>query len=433
MTVHSGLCVSKGDVRGVVCVVKDVSKTAVEYIQNTILVMKSLDRGLIVRINKNVVGIIAEQGNIGSHGAGILRQRNIPCVLRIKDATSIFKDGDVIELKGSENCVISNLTNLAEVTTKIEDPDVGKFTYSSIGKEYFSINDIRSENKWVCPRPDRAYQKLRYDIIRSVYASSGTYMFGLPPAQVKQNEFGAVCTYGVPYVSDICRFVLCNPTWLVEKAKLRSVEFNEIKIKLKSMMEQTDTKHVNGIYSIFSSSVKLYQSMFKYVSISQAISDELLDIYLDFLRISTGAQVSKDILQLKSDYVERCLTSGIDPGVSQRWNPDSHTPHVWDGELDYTPLERDELIVSSILNMQNDADRMLLDYNSFRIIVPLVYQLAEEYFYISSSVNSFINWGIIKLCEYFNKVNNTNISVEEYYEMTLYAVTQHFYKMEESI
>lgn len=416
---HHGLCVSKGDVQGVVCVINDASKIAVEYMQNTILVMKNLDRGLIVRIDKNVVGIVAERGNIGSHGAGILRQRNIPCVLRIKDATSIFKDGDVIELRGSENCVISSLSNFAGTITKTDEPDVGEFTYSSISKEHFTINDIRPENKWVCPRPDRAYQKLRYDIIRSVYASSGAYMFGLPPAHVKQNDFGAICTYGVPYVSDICRFVLRNPKWLVEKAKQRSVEFCEIKSKLKSMLGQTDTKHCDDIYGIFCSSVKLYQSMFKYVSMSQAISDEILDIYLDFLRISTGTEVSKDILQLKSDYVERCLASGIDPGVSQRWNPNRCAPHVWDGELDYTPLERDERIVSSILNKQNGADLMLRDYDSFRVVVPLVYQLSEEYFYISSSVNSFINWGIIKLCEYFNNVNNTDISVEEYYEMTL--------------
>lgn len=419
MRVHHGLCVSKGNVSGTVRVIKDAIKKPVAYSQNTILVMKTLDRGLIVGLDKNVVGIVAERGNIGSHGAGILRQRNIPCVLRIKEATNIFKDGDILELRGSENCVISSLPSLVGVTPQNEDSGNSEFTYSSISKESFSVNDIRLENKWVCPRPERAYQKLRYDIIHNVYGSSGAYLFGLPPAQVKQNDFGAVCTYGAPYISDICRFVLCNPTWLVEKAQHRSVEFTQIKNTLKSMMKQTDTKCVEEIYHIFCSSVKLYQSMFKYVSMSQAISDELLDIYLDFLRMSMGIKVSKDILHLKSDYVERCLASGIDPGVSQRWNPKRDIPHIWDGELDYSPLERDERIVSGILKKQHGSGRMLRDYDSFRVIIPLVYQLAEEYFYISSSINSFINWGIIKLCEYLNEVNNTNVSVEEYYGMTL--------------
>ncbi len=93
-----GLCVSKGSVRGKAIIVDSVFATKT-IAPGTILIMKTLDRKLLVSLSKNVVGVIAESGNIGSHGAGILRSLKIPCVLRIKDAVSIINDGQEIVIK----------------------------------------------------------------------------------------------------------------------------------------------------------------------------------------------------------------------------------------------------------------------------------------------------------------------------------------------
>lgn len=96
-----GLCVSKGSVRGKAIIVDSVFATKT-IAPGTILVMKTLDRKLLVSLSKNVVGVIAESGNIGSHGAGILRSLKIPCVLRIKDAVSIINDGQEIVIEGEK-------------------------------------------------------------------------------------------------------------------------------------------------------------------------------------------------------------------------------------------------------------------------------------------------------------------------------------------
>ena len=58
-----GLCVSKGSVRGKAIIVDSVFATKT-IAPGTILVMKTLDRKLLVSLSKNVVGVIAESGNI---------------------------------------------------------------------------------------------------------------------------------------------------------------------------------------------------------------------------------------------------------------------------------------------------------------------------------------------------------------------------------
>lgn len=105
MIIIQGLCVSPGNAQGVVHVLSEETNLDTSLQENTILVMRYLDRGLITKIGPNVIGVIAEHGNIGSHGAGILRQLGIPCILRVKNATNIFRNHDLVEILGNQNTI----------------------------------------------------------------------------------------------------------------------------------------------------------------------------------------------------------------------------------------------------------------------------------------------------------------------------------------
>lgn len=59
MCVLSGLCVSSGNVKGVARIVEGNWRD-VPLPESAVLVMKTLDRNLLVNLNKNVVGVIAE-------------------------------------------------------------------------------------------------------------------------------------------------------------------------------------------------------------------------------------------------------------------------------------------------------------------------------------------------------------------------------------
>lgn len=415
-----GLCVSKGNATGEVRIITNGYDENLQYSVPTILVLTRLDRKYLVKLDKNVVGVIAEEGNIGSHGAGILRQLNIPCVLRIKDATRIIVDKSIATMCGEG---IDCQTKDAESNTTLTINDIHhSLSYKKVSKAVFSIHDIHPIQSWVSPRPDRIYQELRYCIIKDVFASSGHYLFGLPEAKVKRDDTGAILIYGLPSIKDVCSFLLCTPSWLVKKAKERSIEFERIKCELKKFEESIDEYDLQLIYNVLKRCILLYRSLFKYTYTSQAISDELLDLYFDFCR-SIGIKTSKDLLDLRSDYVEKCLESGIDPGVSQRWNANQTIPHVWDGSIDYTPMEIDNKI-QDIIDTHLDYAVLNRDYESFRIIIPLVYQLSEEYFYISSSINSFINWAISRICFLVNQKTGEHYAVSYFYEMSLESLNK---------
>lgn len=210
--------------------------------------------------------------------------------------------------------------------------------------------------------------------------------------------------------------MLKNPSWLVSKARERSLVVDNIKIELAQLNRLPQT--IDGYVSVFEKGVELYRSLFRYSLMSQAISDELLDAYTDFVSMITERGTSRDILNLRSVYVENCIESGIDPGVSQKWKIEKAERHIWDGTINFEPLCEDEEMVG-IINSNNDSEKLKEDYNSFRTIVPLVYQLSEEFFYISSSINSYVNWSLVNLCNEFNKKLSITLNVEDLYEFSM--------------
>lgn len=417
-----GLCVSCGTAKGPAYIIKSENKQRISDISllpNTILVMKSLDRSILVNLNKNVIGVVAEHGNIGSHGSGILRQLGIPCVLRINGATELLKNGELVEICDAENCIIcfdQKGNNDQQELSKNTD-----FEYQSISKPQFSIDEIRPVEKWIKPRPGRVYQKLRYDIISDVYVSSVEYIYKMPSALTRQDSNGVIEVFGTPNLPDLCSFVLCNPYWLIEKAKERSTEFNRIKIDMANLLRYDDCNSVNDICYVFNESVRLYKSIFKYLFLSQVTSDEMLDIYLDFLNLITGKEMSKDVFNLRSNYVEKSLSSGHDPGGFQKWG-ENVTPHIWDGEIDYTPFPIDNSIIDKIENSEADNQRLMRDYSSFRVVIPLIYQLSEEFFYMSKSINSFLNWSIVNLHRLLSQKKLLNSSLNDFYNIPLNEV-----------
>lgn len=72
-----------------------------------IMVSPGTDFDLINAMQK-AGGIITEEGGILSHAAVISRELGIPCIIDVKDATIILKDGDRIQMN-ADKCYIKRL------------------------------------------------------------------------------------------------------------------------------------------------------------------------------------------------------------------------------------------------------------------------------------------------------------------------------------
>lgn len=411
-----GLCVSLGDAKGTVRIIDESTKTAIKNSAPIILVTKLLDRSLLIHLNKNVVGVIAESGNIGSHGAGILRQLKIPCLVRIRNITNLLKEGDLIELHGSSGYILCE-----RIAKNCHLPNTERplgLRYESVSKHPFGITDIRIHDDWVSPRPTRCYQKLRFDMFKDVHKTGPMLLYGLPPMCVIQNPAGIMIEKGAPYVDDICSFFLANPDWFMEKTIERERDISSIKNSMKDLLKRVKSNEFDTLVYVFESGVKLYQILFKYFYMSQAISEDFLEIYLDFIGAMIGERADTDVLNLESDYVRNCLESKIDPGVSQIWKREACNPHIWGGDLIYREIPVDIEIQNAIQNKGSNGRRYQKDYKAFRKLVPLIYQMSEEYFYISSSIHSFINWCLVNMEQWLKKLYPT-ITVENIYQMPL--------------
>ena len=98
-----GTSVSSGKVIGKAVIVDNPSNINID--KDSILVTKSTDPGWVFLIEQ-CVGIIAEKGSLLSHTAIISREMHKPALVGVKDATSIIRTGDIIELD-ADNCKIT--------------------------------------------------------------------------------------------------------------------------------------------------------------------------------------------------------------------------------------------------------------------------------------------------------------------------------------
>lgn len=93
---------SLGIVEGEVVVVKDADSNI--DVKNKIIVAESTDPGWVFLI-KDTKGIIVERGSILSHTAIITRELKKPSIVNVKNATSLLKNGDYVQVDAYKGIV----------------------------------------------------------------------------------------------------------------------------------------------------------------------------------------------------------------------------------------------------------------------------------------------------------------------------------------
>ncbi len=100
-----GLATFNGKAKGIVKIVRDRSE--LNKINKGDILVTSLTTPDFIVAMKKASGIITDLGGITSHAAIVSRELNIPCVVGTKNATSVLKDGDLVEI--NENGLIKIL------------------------------------------------------------------------------------------------------------------------------------------------------------------------------------------------------------------------------------------------------------------------------------------------------------------------------------
>ena len=98
----TGTAVSQGQVRGRVKVLHSPDEKP--FLHGEILVARATDPGW-TPLFVNAAAVILEVGGMLQHGALVAREYGLPCVSGITDATTIFQDGMMVEVDGSNGIV----------------------------------------------------------------------------------------------------------------------------------------------------------------------------------------------------------------------------------------------------------------------------------------------------------------------------------------
>ena len=377
----------------------------------SILVVPELNRTIVTNIARNVTGIIAEKGSIGCHGAGLLREMGIPCIIKNFDVEERLIEGDIVEIIGNSGLI------------KVYD--------LSIGGENKCWESISQEQAEVCYRPNRIYQRLRFDILKDGWESSPQFLFHLPMCKLDLKH-GVVYIHNAPKLSEIKDVILKNPDEYLILAKKRAFDIQKITFELNEINNNIEYSDLKRVYTQFIQCIGLYRDLLKYIYMTQFISDDLTeDIVRIIANISSETGVKEKYINnnLHSDYVKNAVKENYYPGVSTTWTIPAREPHIWKGKINWKHNKTDLYLVEEVMSasMESGFD-ICYNFCVLNVLVPIIYQLSEEHYHVSSSICSYLN----KFIEIFAKylVDRGIISTgEEILEMPLTELQENIGKI----
>lgn len=340
-----------------------------------ILLVSILDRGLCLTLPTNIAAVVASSGSIGAHGAGFLRELGIPCVVGC---------GGLNEIEDGEDLIVDGAQGTVTITDG-EIMDLGETEESEIIP--IGLKEI------ACYRPNRQYQQLRFDMLKDGWQESPYYLFRQQCCQLSRSDEGVVTIHGGPDLEQIKQFILQNPVWFFRIAAQREKEIEEIKDGLTRFQDDVNSSDAKTLLSTLDSLITYYTRLLRYVYLTQFITDELIAEWSNLAK--TISEDGPAFIQefLFSDYTRKAVVNGDYPGESTVWSVPSASPKVWPGRIYWTQVRPNEdyFFRSVMVHSLTARSDILIKYAHFRLIIPSMYQMAEEHYFVSSSICSFIN------------------------------------------
>lgn len=104
ITVLNGQCASLGNATGKVKICTTLE--SINQLKEREILVASMTRPEFVPAMKKACAIVTDEGGITSHAAIVARELGKPCVIGTKNATSVLKDGWIVQVKANHGQVI---------------------------------------------------------------------------------------------------------------------------------------------------------------------------------------------------------------------------------------------------------------------------------------------------------------------------------------
>lgn len=100
----SGVLAAPGRAKGKIRVIK-TAKDKNKVAKGEIVVMPDSNTKLLPTLRSQIAGFIIERGSLTCHIATLAREMKRPCLVKVKNAAKILKDGDRVEVDGDKGIV----------------------------------------------------------------------------------------------------------------------------------------------------------------------------------------------------------------------------------------------------------------------------------------------------------------------------------------
>ncbi|KND47452.1 MAG: Phosphoenolpyruvate synthase [Parcubacteria bacterium C7867-004] len=105
VTEIKGVIASKGTATGRARILLDFNDSKAASFQKGEILITSMTRPEFLPLMKLSGAIVTNEGGITSHAAIVSRELKIPCIIGTKNATQVFKDGDLVEVDANTGIV----------------------------------------------------------------------------------------------------------------------------------------------------------------------------------------------------------------------------------------------------------------------------------------------------------------------------------------
>jgi phosphoenolpyruvate synthase/pyruvate phosphate dikinase len=99
-----GVSASAGKIRGRVRIILDPKREKMDFAKGDILVT-SMTRPEFLPLMKKASAFITDEGGITCHAAIVAREMKKPCIIGMKNATDVLRDGQMVEVDANKGVV----------------------------------------------------------------------------------------------------------------------------------------------------------------------------------------------------------------------------------------------------------------------------------------------------------------------------------------
>lgn len=267
---------------------------------------------------------------------------------------------------------------------------------SSISK-YLLIE--KEGKKWICIRPDRQVSKLDFDAKKKGFEKVPTVLFGRNKARCELSEDQLVWYTDFVDEAELFFYTLHDLDWFFKKVLEREKAYETCKEMIKKIYEVCEKDRITkeGYIDTILMWSDTYSKIFPYAFLSLMTDEGFIESFTFFLEnLIDDGKVNKIMNRiLRSEYAKNAIEFGYIPKLSKSLVFPPEPKFIPEGKINfriYTKNDKDILEAISKI----DSDQNLVDiYFRYKIVVPIIFQLSEENFYVlrglSIAANHLLN------------------------------------------